>query len=166
MLPLKHGKRENTMKTCAICGSLDMKRLEGQTVESKFKTSNGIKTFKIEGLSCTKCNNCGEEYLNPDDIKLETQKLKEALAEHRKNKGLLTAEEIKEIRDSLEMSQAEIEKMLGFSSKSFARWETYKADQSKAADLLLRAIKKGGKQFLDSLLSEQNPKIVKKQRAA
>lgn len=151
------------IEQCAICGSENIKRLENQTQTVEFRVGNKTKKFTLDGISYDKCQDCGEEYLNPDDARIEFGKLRQALAQDRKKKGLLTAEEIKEIRESLGFSQAQFEKILGLGAKSFARWETYRTDQSRAADLLLRAIKKGGKEFLKSLLDEQN---IKKKDAA
>lgn len=151
---------KSNLKQCAICGSDKIKRLENQTTEYKFKQGNKVLNLILNGLSFDKCQNCGEEYLSPDDAKIETQKIKEALANDRRKKGLLTAEEIREIRESLGYSQSNFEKLLGLGAKSFARWETYKTDQSQAADLLLRAIKKGGNELLNDILKEK--KIQKK----
>jgi len=142
-------------KQCVTCGSTDIKRFENQTEKMEFKVGNKIKKFLLTGLSYSKCQKCGEGYLNPQDGHIETQKLLEALAEDRRKRGLLTAEEIKEIRDELGYTQDQLDKLLGLGKKSFARWETYKVDQSRSADLLLRAIKKGGKDFLISLVNER-----------
>ncbi len=146
------------LEQCGICGSENIERQENQQHLKKFKMSNKIKELHLTGLNWEKCLDCGEVYFNPDDCDLYEQKIKTALETDRKKKRLLTAQEIKEIRQNLGYSQAKLEKLLGFSNKSFARWETYKTDQSKAADLLLRAIKKGGKELLNSLLDEQETK--------
>jgi len=151
---------------CAICGSNNIKRLENQQDRTPFKTSGKVKWLTLEGISFDKCLDCGEIYYNPQDLELLKVKTKETMEENRVKKGLLTAQEIKEIRESLGISQVELEKLLGFGAKSFARWETYKADPSRAADLLLRAIKKGGRTFLDSLVSEQQLKKPKKSKVA
>jgi len=152
---------------CAVCGSENMVRYENQEIEIPFRTANKIKNIKLIGMSYDKCQDCGEEYLSPEDCKLQDQKLTEALEQNRRKRGLLTGQEIKEIRETLDYSQNQLERLLGFGAKSFARWETYRADQSRAADLLLRAIKNGGKAFLDSLISEQqSKKKTEKHKAA
>ena len=143
------------MKTCAVCGFENIKRLSNQNLEVSFKTSNKVKRFQLSGLSFEKCSDCGEIYFSPDDIKIKEQELNKKLIEERKKKGLLTAPEIKEIRKSLGYSQNELDRLLGFGARSFARWETYRTDQSRAADLLLRALKRGGKKLLKALISEQ-----------
>ena len=54
----------------------------------------------------------------------------------------------------------QLDKLLGFGARSFARWETYRADQSKAADLLLRALKSGGDPLLKTIIEEQQIKDI------
>lgn len=140
---------------CAVCGSKNIKRLENQPDRTPFKTSNKIKWLELEGMSFDKCLDCGEIYYSPEDLELLDKKRTEALEADRKKKGLLTAVEIKEIRENLGYSQTELERLLGFGNKSFARWETYKLDQSRAADCLLRALRKYGKNLLSELIKKQ-----------
>ncbi|OGH99909.1 MAG: hypothetical protein A2Y25_05455 [Candidatus Melainabacteria bacterium GWF2_37_15] len=145
----------NKLEQCAQCGSDKIQRFENQTRKIPFRTATKVKWFELSGLSYEKCLDCGEEYLSPEDIAIENQKLNEVLQKERMKKGLLTASEIKEIRKELGYSQDELDKLLGFGARSFARWETYRADQSRAADLLLRALKRGGKKLLKEIISEQ-----------
>lgn len=154
------------LERCAVCGSDKMERLENQNHKVPFKMASKLKWFELSGLSFEKCHSCGEIYYSPDDIDLKEQKLNEALEENRRKKGLLTAKEIKEIRESLGYSQDKLDKILGFGARSFARWETYRADQSRAADLLLRALKNGGKKLLNSLIDEHKSGKTKKHKAA
>jgi putative zinc finger/helix-turn-helix YgiT family protein len=151
-------KDQDLLKECAICGSKNMKRLENQPDRTPFKMSNKIKWLELEGMSFEKCLDCGEIYYSPEDLELLDKKRTEALESGRKKKGLLTAQEIKEIRATLGYSQDQLDKLLGFGARSFARWETYRADQSKAADLLLRALKSGGDSLLKTIISEQKTK--------
>lgn len=146
------------MNTCATCGSENIKKLTNQNLDVSFKTSSKVKKFTLSGLSFEKCLDCGEIYFSLEDIEIKEQKLNEFLVNERKKKGLLTAQEIKEIRASLGYSQDQLDKLLGFGARSFARWETYRADQSKAADLLLRALKSGGKPLLETIINEQTTK--------
>lgn len=148
------------MNTCAVCGSENIGKFKNQSLEVSFKTATKIKKITLSGLSYEKCFDCGEIYFSAQDIELKEQKLKEVLVAERKKKGLLTAQEIKEIRAALGYSQDQLDKLLGFGARSFARWETYKADQSKAADLLLRALKTGGKKLLNKIIDEQKIKKV------
>jgi len=148
------------MNACATCGSENIKKLTKQDLEVSFKTATKVKKFNLSGLSFEKCLDCGEIYFSLEDIEIKEQKLNEILVNERKKKGLLTAQEIKDIRASLGYSQDQLDKLLGFGARSFARWETYRADQSKAADLLLRALKSGGEPLLKTIIEEQKIKDV------
>lgn len=151
---------------CAVCGSKDLKREENITETVKFKTSNGIKTLTVSGINMDICQKCGEGYLNPDDSKNYDLRLREALAEHRRKRGLLTGEEIKEIRKKYDLTQEELERLMGVGAKTVARWETYKSDQNRTADLLMRAIDKEGKKLIKVLDSEIKKLKPKKHQAA
>ena len=146
------------MNNCSICGLENIKNMINQDLEVSFKTASKLKKFTLSGLSFEKCLDCGEIYFSFEDIEIKEQKLNEVLINERKKKGLLTAQEIKEIRASLGYSQDQLDKLLGFGARSFARWETYRADQSKAADLLLRALKSGGNPLLKTIIEEQKIK--------
>jgi HTH-type transcriptional regulator / antitoxin MqsA len=151
-------KNNKNLAECSVCGAKSVVRLKKQTLSVPFRTTNKIKTFNLSNLSFEKCSSCGEIYFSCEDSETYEKELNEALVLERQKNGLLTGSEIKEIRENLGYSQAQFEKLLGLGSKSFARWETYRTDQSKSTDLLLRAIKKGGKDFLEELLLEKNYK--------
>jgi putative zinc finger/helix-turn-helix YgiT family protein len=151
-------KKQDLLEECAICGSKNIRKLTDQSLDVSFKTASKVKKFTLSGLSFEKCLDCEEIYFSWEDIEIKEQKLNEALESGRKKKGLLTAQEIKEIRATLGYSQDQLDKLLGFGARSFARWETYRADQSKAADLLLRALKSGGDSLLKIIISEQKTK--------
>ncbi len=148
------------MNTCATCNSENIKKLTKQNLEVSFKTATKVKKYTLSGLSFERCLDCGEIYFSMDDIEIKEQKLNEILVNERRKKGLLTAQEIKEIRAMLGYSQDRLDKLLGFGARSFARWETYKADQSQAADLLLRALKNGGKELLNKIIEDRQTKRV------
>jgi putative zinc finger/helix-turn-helix YgiT family protein len=128
------------MKKCIDCET-ELIYLTNQSMTVNFKTANGIKKLVLTGLSFSKCNNCGEIYFNSKDSKIHDEQLIVALEENRKKKGLLTAKEIKQIREDRNLTQEALEKLLRISPKNVARWETYKSDQSQTADLLLRMLK-------------------------
>ena len=55
--------------------------------------------------------------------------------------GLLTSEEIKQIREKYGLSQRELARILGVAEKSIAKYEAGFVAQSKAMDNLLRIIR-------------------------
>ena len=128
------------MKKCIDCEN-ELTYLTNQALSVNFKTANGIKKLNLTGLSFSKCFKCGEIFFNSVDSKIHDEQLVKALEENRRKKGLLTANEIKQIREENNLTQEQLEKILRVGAKNVARWETYKSDQSKAADLLLRMLR-------------------------
>ncbi len=128
------------MKKCIDCKN-ELKYLTNQTLTVNFKTANGIKKLNLKNLSFSKCTKCGEIFFDSKDSKIHDEQLIIALEENRIKKGLLTAREIRQIREEKNLTQEQLEKILRVGSKNVARWETYKSDQSKTADLLLRLLK-------------------------
>lgn len=125
------------MKKCPECNH-ELKRVENGTLQTKHKTSNGCKDILVENLSYSKCDYCNEIFYNPDDLDNYEIQLEKALEKERKNENLLTAKEIKAIRKKYNLTQLQLELLLKIGPKNVAKWETYKSNQSKTIDKLLR----------------------------
>lgn len=125
------------MKKCPECNH-ELKRIENGTLQTKHKTSNGCKDILVENLSYSKCDYCNEIFYNPDDLDNYEIQLEKALEKERKNENLLTAKEIKAIRKKYNLTQLQLELLLKIGPKNVAKWETYKSNQSKTIDKLLR----------------------------
>lgn len=86
-----------------------------------------------------RCDGCGEELFDlwqVDDARVAAaRKLNE-------DEGLLQPEEIKELRESLGLTQTEFEKALGIGEKTVIRWEKGKVLPSQAMAMLLLLIKR------------------------
>lgn len=97
-------------------------------------------TYKVKDVEVTVesevryCDLCGEELWDKD---LDDSTLKKAYAEYKKREGLLSAEEMKEIRAKYDLSQSSFAKLLGFGEKTITRYENG-AIQDKAQDNLIR----------------------------
>lgn len=130
-------------QNCPLC-TQEMEHLTNQKRTVKFKRPNGILNVELEGISYHWCKDCQEGMYDKEDLILHDRKLKEFHDKRKRDKHLLTADEIKEIRENTGLSQAELENVLGIGKKSFVRWENNKVDQSKSVDLLLRIIRKKG----------------------
>jgi putative zinc finger/helix-turn-helix YgiT family protein len=86
-------------------------------------------------LSCIKC---GEVVLRFQDAK----RLREdAIAAYRKKHGLLSADEIRGIRERFGLTQAELAQLLKLGSNTVSRWESGRNVQTSAMDLLLKMIR-------------------------
>lgn len=109
-----------------------------------FKKEVGTETFNYKGMTTTvqnyityKCDECGEAIVDNTIMKESGRILKDF---KRKVDGLLTADEIRNIRKRLNLSQEEMAEILGGGLKSFARYETGQVCQSRGMDNLLRIL--------------------------
>jgi putative zinc finger/helix-turn-helix YgiT family protein len=86
-------------------------------------------------LSCPKC---GEIILRFQDAK----RLREdAIATYRKKHELLSADEIRAIRDQFGLTQADLAQLLRLGANTVSRWESGRNVQTAAMDMLLRLIR-------------------------
>jgi len=85
-----------------------------------------------------KCPGCGEIVLRS----LEAKRLHEdAIAIYRKKRGLLSADEIRAIRERFGLTQADLSRLLRLGANSVSRWESGRNVQTAAMDMLLRLIR-------------------------
>jgi putative zinc finger/helix-turn-helix YgiT family protein len=84
------------------------------------------------------CSRCPEIVLRFDDERHLQQR---ALAIYRKKYGLLSADEIRSIRERLEVTQGELARLLRLGKNTISRWEAGRNVQTGAMDLLLRLIR-------------------------
>jgi putative zinc finger/helix-turn-helix YgiT family protein len=86
-------------------------------------------------LSCPKC---GEVVLRFQDSKRLGE---DAIALYRKKYGLLSADEIRAIRERFNLTQADLAHLLRLGANTVSRWESGRNVQSAAMDILLRLIR-------------------------
>jgi putative zinc finger/helix-turn-helix YgiT family protein len=86
-------------------------------------------------LSCPKC---GEVVLRFQDAKRLGE---DAIARYRKKHGLLSADEIRSIREQFNLTQAEMARLLRLGANTVSRWESGRNVQTAAMDVLLRLIR-------------------------
>lgn len=85
-------------------------------------------------LSCPKCH---EVVLRFDDARKLRQR---ALEIYRRKYGLLSADEIRSIRERFGLTQAELARLLRLGANTISRWEAGRNVQTAAMDMLLRMI--------------------------
>ena len=85
-------------------------------------------------LSCPKC---GEVVLRFQDSKRLGE---DAIAIYRKKHGLLSADEIRAIRERFKLMQADLAQLLRLGANTISRWESGRNVQTAAMDILLRMI--------------------------
>lgn len=135
-------------KTCPICGK---KSLSAKTGEYHFVPPENIPggEIVISNTSWDECEICGEKILSSDlDIKLEKERYKRL--------GLLTPEEIINVRKRAGLSQNEIAKILGVGEKTYTRWESGQSLQNKSSDNLIRLVDMNADLFVQ-LEAERSP---------
>ncbi|TMB32895.1 MAG: helix-turn-helix domain-containing protein [Deltaproteobacteria bacterium] len=117
---------------CPSCGT--------QMRERKARLSfpvNGEKVVVPDALHL-RCPKCGEIVLRLDDMR----HLREgALTLYRKQYGLLSSDEIRSIRERLDLTQAALSKLLHLGGNTLSRWEAGRNVQTAAMDILLRLIR-------------------------
>ncbi len=86
-------------------------------------------------LSCPKCH---EVVLRFDDARKLRQ---HALEIYRAKYGLLSADEIRSIRERFRLTQAELARLLRLGGNTISRWEAGRNVQTAAMDVLLRMIR-------------------------
>ena len=117
--------------TCGVCGG----RVEPSMapVVDEVRGHRITVTNLLHGL----CGDCGEEYFEGRELQiLDAEYSRQA----RVAEGLLQPSEIRAIRESLGMTQARFEQLLGVGPKTVVRWENGTVFQSKAVDRLIRLV--------------------------
>ncbi len=126
--PLSEGK------VCPVCGEGQIRR---KTITETF-TYKGHR-LHIPNYQVYACPQCKEEFLDHQLIQHHQQKIQDW---QREIDGLLSSEEIRQLRKSLGLTQEEFSLLLGGGKKAFARYERGSVRQSMAMDNLLRAVQK------------------------
>lgn len=101
---------------CPFCGYAH----EVQVMEYQAKTVIKGEAVEYGNLVC-RCDKAGKEFSPP---KVQEESLFRAREAYKKKKGLLTAAEIKEIRDFYDLTQKEYARLLGVGDVTVQRYET------------------------------------------
>jgi putative zinc finger/helix-turn-helix YgiT family protein len=102
---------------------------ETQYVDRDEKTQR----LTVLGLSWLECTNCGE-------VILEDEAMAMVEAARRKALGLLSPQEVRDLRLGLGRTQAAMSDLLGIGEKTYCRWESGAYVQSEAFDRYLRLV--------------------------
>jgi HTH-type transcriptional regulator/antitoxin MqsA len=114
---------------CDECGSSDFEvRKEPDTAQR-----NG-QSYTVE-MEYSICRQCGDVVLFPEQIKRNDCLVRDAW---RKIDGLLTAQEIVDLRNKLGLTQQDAAKVFGGGINAFSKYERSEVIQSVAMDKLMR----------------------------
>lgn len=117
---------------CPACGTM---MVEKRSTLRLLVNGEEIAVPSIAHLSCPKC---GEVVLRLQDSK----RLGEgAISLYRKKHGLLSADEIRAIRERFSLTQAGLARLLRLGANTVSRWESGRNVQTAAMDMLLRLIR-------------------------
>src|SRR5438105_11608011 len=116
-----------TPEICPICGNKSLHNVTGE-FKSEFEHHAGaLVSLIIPNLNWQHCDQCGEDILDHE----ATQRVSAA---QRNGLGLLTADELKDLRRRLRKSQQQMSELLGIGKKTYCRWESGTHFQSEAFD--------------------------------
>ena len=117
---------------CPSCGTL-MKEARG-----KLRLPVNGEDVAVPSAAHLKCPKCGEIVLRFQDAKRLHE---DAIAIYRKDHGLLSADEIRAVRERFSITQAELARLLHLGANTVSRWESGRNVQTAAMDILLRMIR-------------------------
>ena len=109
------------------------------------REKQGVLKFPVNGeeialsgsphLSCPKCH---EVVLRFDDARKLRHR---ALEDYRQKYGLLSADDIRSIRERFGLTQAELARLLRLGANTISRWEAARNVQTASMDVFLRMIR-------------------------
>ena len=148
-------RTESPIATCPLCGGF----LEVVSEEREVRIGTRSARVRDQFSSCSACE---EEYYAPGQMDATLRRASDAI---RREEGLLTPHQIREIRQGLGLTQDAFEKLLGVGPKTVVRWEKGTVFQNRATDSLLRVVRAQPEsaRFLASLhgvLLPDRPKAV------
>lgn len=114
---------------CPICGE----GLLHEKITLSLREHSGVK--KMVPLHSSECSECGSDIVDEKQASLNKRLMTEF---YKEADGLLTGEEIKQIRKVLHLTQTEASKIFGGGSNAFTKYENDDVTQSVAMDKLMR----------------------------
>lgn len=135
--------------TCPICGHDERETMHGIfSMEVPSNVPGGA--IEIADATWEHCNACGEDFIAD-----ELSKAIERVQYHRL--GLLSPEQIRQVREKTGLSAVEISQLLNAGDKSYTRWESGKSIHNKSTDTLIRLIDQHPELFAE-INAQRDPK--------
>ena len=117
---------------CPTCGAMMVER------RSTLRLPVNGEEIAVPSAAHLRCPECHEVVLRLKDSKRLGE---DAIAIYRKKHNLLSAEEIRAIRDHFALTQAQLARLLRLGANTVSRWESGRNVQTGALDVLLRLIR-------------------------
>jgi HTH-type transcriptional regulator/antitoxin MqsA len=115
---------------CVLCGGI----ARGVKEKREIRIGNRVASVDDEFM---RCESCGEEFYIADQMQQAQERAGNII---RAEEGLLASRDIRRIRDRYDLTQAELERLLGVGPKTVVRWERGTVFQNSATDTLLRLV--------------------------
>lgn len=128
--PRRHA--ELPADACPTCGTMMRRTREAVTM-----SVNG-EEVRVPNIPHLRCPKCGEGLFTLQDAKMMRLG---AFDIYRRTQGLLSADEIRAIRERYGLTQAELARLLRLGGNTVSRWEAGHNVQTAAMDVLLRLIR-------------------------
>lgn len=129
-----HPARRRALATdaCPQCGTMMAER------RSALKLPVNGEDVAVPSALHLRCPKCDEVVLRFSD----SRRLQEdAIAIYRRRRGLLSADEIRAIRERFGLTQSELAHLLHLGANTISRWESGRNVQTEALEMLLRLIR-------------------------
>jgi putative zinc finger/helix-turn-helix YgiT family protein len=142
----------NSGKNCPVCNGVNVVTQQyGDTLDFRSLV------LEVEGLERQYCNDCGEVFETKEQTRINGEKVRSAYGvkrdAERARLNLLSAQQIRDVRDLLGLTQREASELLGGGSNSFNKYESGEVLQSVPMDRLLRVAITLGPNFRDVISS-------------
>src|SRR5438093_118770 len=120
----------------ALAGIL--RRVRVLAAEGKLRLPVNGEEITVPSATHLKCPKCHEVMLRSQDARRLSE---DAIAIYRRKHGLLSADQIRAIRERFDLTQAEFARLLRLGANTLSRWEAGRNVQTEAMDTLLRLIR-------------------------
>ena len=117
---------------CPRCGKVMAER------RSALKLPVNGEEVSVPSAVHLRCPECDEVVLRFGDARRLQE---DAIAVYRKKHGLLSADEIRAIRERFELTQSELARLLHLGANTISRWESGRNVQTEAMEMLLRLLR-------------------------
>ncbi len=130
--PAKHAKASLSDDACPNCGSTMRER------SAALRLPVNGEEIVVPDATHLRCPKCREVVLRMDQARMLRES---ALKIYRSRYDLLSAEEIRSIRERYRLTQVQLARLLRLGGNTISRWESGRNVQTAAMDILLRLIR-------------------------
>jgi putative zinc finger/helix-turn-helix YgiT family protein len=124
--------RALTNDACPRCGTIMAER------RSVLKVPVNGEEVSVPSALHLRCPKCDEVVLQ---FSAARRLQEDAIAVYRKKHGLLSADEIRAIRERFGLTQSELARLLHLGANTISRWESGRNVQTEALEMLLRLLR-------------------------